>query len=256
MIETSENTIKRLAENVISELGSGWHESFYEEALCHELRLSKIPFERQKNMEIIYKGYPVGTATADIVINNELLVELKAVKNISKNHIKQASVYLSSLGLKRGIVLNFSDEIQIKEVFPVDRKNSEKPMIQDSENPVFSSAKEVYDYFGTEFLYESRTLGIYTNALKVELRERGKDYIATKNPVIYKGHEIGRIDFEIVLNNEVVKVESYKNEDAIQEKLKNFERELKFAKREKGICVFFPEIEDGELRIEGIEIKL
>lgn len=245
--------IKEMAENIIQELGNGWHESFYEEAFSHELRLSQIPFERQKNMEIIYKGYSVGTATADIVINNDLLVELKAVKNISKNHIKQASVYLSSLGLKRGIVLNFSDEIQIKEVFPVDRKNSEKPMIQDSENPVFSSAKEVYDYFGTEFLYESRALGIYTNALKVELRERGKDYIATKTPLIYKGHEIGEINFEIVLDNKVaVKVESYKNEGAIPERIKNFERELKFAKIEKGICIFFPETENNELKIEEI----
>jgi GxxExxY protein len=70
----------------------------YEEALCHELRIRGIPYERQRNLDLIYKGYSVGTRRADFIINpfwatkksDEHVMEIKAVKTINKDHMRQA----------------------------------------------------------------------------------------------------------------------------------------------------------------------
>lgn len=61
--------VKSAAEEVLKVLGAGYKEAPYEEALAHELRIRKIPYERQRNFEILYKGYRVGSGRADLIIN-------------------------------------------------------------------------------------------------------------------------------------------------------------------------------------------
>ena len=84
--------VNKAAEEVLSTIGVGYLEKVYEEALAHELRLRKIPYERQRNFEILYKGYRVGEGRTDLIINplwsgnggKELVLELKANKKIDK----------------------------------------------------------------------------------------------------------------------------------------------------------------------------
>ncbi|MEO0130631.1 MAG: GxxExxY protein, partial [candidate division WOR-3 bacterium] len=61
--------VKEAAGEVLRELGKGYEEKVYEEALAHELRIRKIPYERQRNFEIIYKGYKVGEGRVDLILN-------------------------------------------------------------------------------------------------------------------------------------------------------------------------------------------
>ncbi|MDJ0752364.1 MAG: GxxExxY protein [Ardenticatenaceae bacterium] len=89
-------------------LGYGFLESVYENALSHELELRKLEFERQVHLPVTYKDIEVGHFIADIVVNNKVILELKAsTKSISDHHIAQTINYLAATGIDVGIILNF-----------------------------------------------------------------------------------------------------------------------------------------------------
>jgi len=89
-------------------LGAGFAESVYEEALCVELRLRGIPFERQVQVRISYKGHDVGTGRADLLVGKRLIVELKAVDSLSPVHLAQVLSYLKSTSSQLGLLINFN----------------------------------------------------------------------------------------------------------------------------------------------------
>lgn len=89
-------------------LGPGFLEQVYEDALCVELRLRGLPFERQKIVKVEYKGELVGEGRIDLLVGDRLVVELKAVKAFAL--IDRAKV-LSSLRATRrhlGLLINFN----------------------------------------------------------------------------------------------------------------------------------------------------
>jgi GxxExxY protein len=91
-------------------LGFGFLEKVYERALLKELCLRKIPVEAQKEIEVFYKGDEIGTYFADLVVNNEILLELKAVETLSNIHKAQVLNYLKATDLKLGLLINFGRE--------------------------------------------------------------------------------------------------------------------------------------------------
>ena len=102
------NKVIGAALEVHSNLGPGYVESVYEEALCYELELRKIPFERQKQIALQYKSHPVGEGRMDLFIDNRLIVELKAVEVILPIHISQLVSYLKINHLEVGLLINFN----------------------------------------------------------------------------------------------------------------------------------------------------
>lgn len=90
-------------------LGPGLLESIYEEALCHELGLRLISFERQKEIDVIYKDVRIKGQRLDLLINDEVIVEIKSVKRIDDVFSAQVLSYLKSTGLKRALLLNFGE---------------------------------------------------------------------------------------------------------------------------------------------------
>jgi GxxExxY protein len=94
------------AMEVHRELGSGFLEAVYEEALAHELTIRKIPFQRQKFLSVGYKGLSVGEYRADFVIDDKVVVELKAVKKLLPEHEAQLINYLKATSLRVGLLLN------------------------------------------------------------------------------------------------------------------------------------------------------
>jgi GxxExxY protein len=93
--------------NVHRELGPGFLEKIYEEALCRELRRMGIPFERQKRVEVKYQGEIVGEHQIDLFVGNRLVVELKAVDVIHPVHVAQTISYLRTVDEPLGLILNF-----------------------------------------------------------------------------------------------------------------------------------------------------
>ena len=91
-------------------LGPGLLESIYEEALCHELSLREIPFERQKAVDVIYKGRAIKGQRLDLLVAGEVVVEIKAVKELEDVFTAQALSYLRSTGLRRALLINFGQE--------------------------------------------------------------------------------------------------------------------------------------------------
>ncbi|MBA3406209.1 MAG: GxxExxY protein [Gemmatimonadaceae bacterium] len=90
-------------------LGPGLLESAYEECLCFELKILGVPFERQVPLPIEYKSMRMLHAyKVDLVIDNAVVVELKAVEKILPVHEAQVLTYLRLAGFERGLLLNFN----------------------------------------------------------------------------------------------------------------------------------------------------
>jgi GxxExxY protein len=90
-------------------LGPGLLESIYEECLCHELGLRKIEFERQKELPIDYKGIKVKcNYRVDLLVDNQLILEIKACETLLPIHEAQLLTYLKITGLKVGLLINFN----------------------------------------------------------------------------------------------------------------------------------------------------
>ena len=96
--------------NVYNTLKSGYLESVYEKALEWELLEAGFSVKRQVKIPVIYKGIDLGKEfCADMIVNDMVLVELKAVSNLSKAHEAQIRSYLKSTGIKEGLLVNFGN---------------------------------------------------------------------------------------------------------------------------------------------------
>ena len=90
-------------------LGAGLLESAYEECLCEELLLRKIPFKRQIVLPVTYKGKKLDIGyRIDLLVNNEVVVELKTVEAILPIHEAQTLTYMRLGGWQGGLILNFN----------------------------------------------------------------------------------------------------------------------------------------------------
>ncbi len=89
-------------------LGSGFLESVYEESLCMELYDRGIPFARQREVTIRYKGRDVGMGRIDLIIDDALIAELKAVDALAPIHKAQLLSYLRATGYPLGLLINFN----------------------------------------------------------------------------------------------------------------------------------------------------
>jgi GxxExxY protein len=90
-------------------LGPGLLEETYEACLCHELRLRDIRFQRQVHLPLVYKGVRLASAyRVDLIVNDFVIVELKAVEQILAIHEAQLLTYLRHTGKRVGLLVNFN----------------------------------------------------------------------------------------------------------------------------------------------------
>ncbi|MBM3129907.1 MAG: GxxExxY protein [Chloroflexi bacterium] len=91
-------------------LGPGFLEAVYQAALAHELTLRGIRFEQYKKLPVHYKGVLVGEYEADMVVEDQMVLELKAVSAFNPAHEAKAHHYLTATGQRLAILLNFGAE--------------------------------------------------------------------------------------------------------------------------------------------------
>ena len=97
--------------DVYTELGPGLLESVYEEALVYELQERGLSVERQKRVPIIYKGIEMSAdLRLDIIVEDEVIVELKSVEEMKKVFAKQLLTYLRLMNKRIGILVNFNTD--------------------------------------------------------------------------------------------------------------------------------------------------
>ncbi len=99
-------------------LGDGFLERVYQEALAREFESRGLPFAREVDVPVLYKGGRLECGyRADFVCHGEIVVELKAVAALEDSHISQVINYLKATGFRRGLLLNFGAEsLQVKRV--------------------------------------------------------------------------------------------------------------------------------------------
>jgi len=102
---------------VSNELGSGFLEKIYENALAHELRKAGIRVEQQYPIKVYYDGIVVGDYIADLLVEGCVLVELKAVKALGNIEMAQCLNYLKAIDLRICLLLNFGQpRIEVKRI--------------------------------------------------------------------------------------------------------------------------------------------
>ena len=88
-------------------LGPGYLEAVYQAALAHELNLRGISFEQHKKLKVRYKGILVGDYEADFLVEDKIVLELKAISAFTRRDPAQAMNYLAATGYRLAILLNF-----------------------------------------------------------------------------------------------------------------------------------------------------
>ena len=90
-------------------LGPGLLEKIYEEALCHEFELQEIEYKDQVDVTVEYKGKKIAGQRIDVLVENEVVVEIKSLQKLPEVASAQILSYLRATGLKRGLLLNFGE---------------------------------------------------------------------------------------------------------------------------------------------------
>lgn len=98
------------AMEVHSALGPGLLESIYESALAREFELRGVLYQRQKEVCLRYKGREIGNHRIDYLIEDQVVVELKAVESLNRIHAAQLLTYLKVMDKKIGLLINFNVE--------------------------------------------------------------------------------------------------------------------------------------------------
>jgi GxxExxY protein len=110
---------------VHSALGPGFLESVYQNALIWELRKAGIKAEAERPISVRYDGQIVGAFTADLLVNNSVIVELKASQSLAKAYEVQLVNYLTATGFDEGLLLNFGAErLEFKKKFRLPRSEA------------------------------------------------------------------------------------------------------------------------------------
>jgi GxxExxY protein len=113
------------AMEVHSTLGNGFQEVIYQRALEIEMGQQGLAFSREHEMDIFYKGIKIGNRRVDFFVEEKVMVEIKAVKELEDVHLAQAINYLEAYGLEVGLLLNFgSRSLQFKRVM---KPNKSRP---------------------------------------------------------------------------------------------------------------------------------
>jgi GxxExxY protein len=99
-------------------LGNGFQEVIYQRCLAIEMEKQGLGFVREQEQTIYYEGVDVGTRRVDFLVENNILVELKAVIKIEKVHLAQAINYLEAFNLQTGLLINFgSTSLEFNRLF-------------------------------------------------------------------------------------------------------------------------------------------
>jgi GxxExxY protein len=111
------HTIIGCAYKVHNTLGMGFLEKVYENALRIELTKAGFEIKQQEPIDVFYEGQVVGDYFADLWVNNLVIIEVKSVQNLAREHEVQLVNYLTATGVDDGLLINFGSSVQVKRKF-------------------------------------------------------------------------------------------------------------------------------------------
>jgi len=99
--------VKSFAKRVFKGLGAGFSERVYHNAMEVLLKKYNIPYKSEQVIPVMFEGVEVGQVRADLVVNGDIVVELKSVRSIKDDHATQCAMYMKLLNIENGMVINF-----------------------------------------------------------------------------------------------------------------------------------------------------
>ncbi len=115
------------AMKVHSVLGNGFQEVIYQRALAIEMEKQGLGFKREMEMGIYYNGIDIGTRRVDFFVEEQIMVELKALIKLEDVHLAQAMNYCQAFGLPIGLLINFgAKSLEFKRVYNVNHPENKK----------------------------------------------------------------------------------------------------------------------------------
>ncbi len=110
---------------VHSTLGNGFQEVIYQRALAIEMNKQGLNFQREMEMAIYYEGFDIGTRRVDFFVEDQIMVELKALINLEEVHLAQAMNYCQAYNLPIGLLINFgAKSLEFKRVYNVNHQEN------------------------------------------------------------------------------------------------------------------------------------
>jgi len=119
---------------VHKELGSGFLEKVYENSMRIALEEENLAVVQQCSVPVMFHGKIVGDYIADLMVEDRLIVELKAVQNLGKEHEVQLVNYLTATGIDDGLLINFGSSVKIKRKFRLYRTHQDQESSNRSES--------------------------------------------------------------------------------------------------------------------------
>lgn len=112
-------------------LGDGFQEVIYQRALAIEMEKKHLSFQRELEMKLYYEAHSIGSRRVDFLVEDIVMVELKAVVKLDESHLAQGLNYLVAYQVNKGLLLNFgAQSLEIKRLRPP--KNKQKALLQSS----------------------------------------------------------------------------------------------------------------------------
>jgi GxxExxY protein len=118
------NTILKVYYEVYNELGHGFLEKVYQNAMYFELKARGLKVESQKEIKVYFKQQLVGEYYADLIVENKVIIELKATEVLMNAHVAQTINYLKATPIEIGMLLNFGSEPEFKRLIYTNNKKS------------------------------------------------------------------------------------------------------------------------------------
>jgi GxxExxY protein len=124
MTKLMDADVESLALKIHKTLGPGFSERVYHNCMEVELRKHGVQYESERWLPIYYEGHTVGTLRADIVIENKVILEFKAVAKLNEAAETQARNYLALTGLREAVLINFGKSLECRRVVNVSESTS------------------------------------------------------------------------------------------------------------------------------------
>lgn len=134
-MNTDEKTINAMTEKIIGlafkvggKLGCGFMEKCYENALCYELQKAGFHVAQQVPLKVWYDDIVVGEYIADLIVNDTVLIELKAIQFLDAIHAAQCINYLAATNLPICLLINFGKRVEVKRIVGPSMRSSSVPI--------------------------------------------------------------------------------------------------------------------------------
>jgi GxxExxY protein len=108
--------IREIAQSIWSALGPGYSERVYHNALEVSLRKRGVPYESERIIPVLYDGHVIGNVRSDLIIDNKIVIEVKAVSRLTEQFRIQIQKYMELTGCKQGYLINFPTDKSIVDI--------------------------------------------------------------------------------------------------------------------------------------------